>query len=95
METFTREVMRIKSFPKYTMLRIAWFDILSDSSWHNRKEIDEAQSMEVWSLGFFLQNKKKDLKIAHSVSNDGESDYTVIPWACIKYIEELNHYGSD
>jgi len=38
-----------------------------------------------------LQNKKKSLKLAHSVTDDGASDYTIIPWAVIKQIKELKH----
>lgn len=81
--------MRIKSFPRYTKLMVVWSDIISDSSWHGRDEIDKAQSVQVQTLGFFLQNKKKDLKLAHSVVDDGDSDYTCIPWSVIKTIEEL------
>jgi len=36
-----------------------------------------------------LQNKMKDLKVAHTIADDGDSDYTIIPWACVQKIEEL------
>lgn len=81
--------MRIKKFPKYTQLLVTWLDIISDSSWHNKSEIEKAQAMRVQTLGFFLQNKRKDLKIAHSITDDGDSDYTVIPWACVDSIKEI------
>jgi len=81
--------VRIKTFPKYTKLLITWKDIISDPSWHDREAVEKAQSVRINTLGFFLQNKKKDLKIAHSVTDDGDSDYTIIPWACIDSVDSL------
>jgi len=81
--------MRIKKFPKYTKLLIVWTDIISDSSWHGVEDIEKAQAIQVQTLGFFLQNKMKDLKVAHTIADDGDSDYTIIPWACVQKIEEL------
>jgi hypothetical protein len=81
--------MRIKSFPRFTKLFIQWTDIVSDSAWHDKDEIDKAHSVLVNTVGFFLQNKKGELKVAHSITDDCDSDYTVIPWCVIKHIEEL------
>ena len=81
--------MRIKKFPKYTLLLVQWDDILSDSSWHDAKGIEKARPAKIKTLGFFLGNAKRVLKLAHSVAEDGESDYTVIPWGTIKEIEEV------
>ena len=83
--------MRVKRFPKYTMLLVVWQDIVSDSSWNDKEAIEKAGTAEIKTVGFFLQNKKQTLKIAHSIADDGASDYTVIPWACVVKVEELNH----
>ncbi len=81
--------MKIKKFPKFTKLMVTWTDIISDSAWHGKEEVEKAQAMRVQTLGFFLQNKRKDIKLAHSVTDDGDSDYTIIPWSVVSNIEEL------
>jgi len=81
--------MRVKTWPRYTKLLVTWLDIVSDSAWHGKADIEKVQAMRVQTLGFFLQNKKKDLKVAHSITGDGDSDYTIIPWTVISSIEEL------
>jgi len=83
--------MRPKRIIKYTPLQVSWTDIVSDAAWHDRDEIEKADTAMIQTIGFFLQNKKKSLKLAHSVTDDGASDYTIIPWAVIKQIKELKH----
>ena len=83
--------MRVRKFPKYTILHVYWQDIISDANWHDSEDIDKASLEPIQTLGFFLQNKKRALKIAHSITDDGASDYTVIPWSVITKIEELKH----
>ena len=80
--------MRIKKFPRLTMLLIEWVDTVTDSAWTNKKGIEKAKLARVKTLGFFLENKKYALKIAHAYHGN-ESDITVIPWGCIKNIVEL------
>ena len=77
--------MRIKKFPRLTMLLIEWVDTVTDSAWTNEKGIEKAKPARVKTLGFFLENKKYVLKIAHTY-HENESDITVIPWGCIKSI---------
>ena len=62
--------MRVKRFPKYTMLQVTWHDIISDSSWLTKDEIDAAKTIEIKTVGYFLQNKKNELKVAHSITED-------------------------
>lgn len=81
--------MRIRKFPKYTLLLVQWDDICSDSSWTDAKGIDKAKPAKIKTLGFFLGNAKRVLKVAHSVAEDGDSDYTCIPWGTIKHITEV------
>ena len=76
--------MRIKKFPKYTRIEVEWADIVSDSTWLDKNGLDKTEPIIVTTLGYFLKNKKRVLKIAHSVAQDGGSDCTVIPWGCIK-----------
>jgi len=83
--------MRPKRIIKYTPLQVTWSDIVSDADWHSKEEIDKAKTVMIQTVGFFLQNKKKELKVAHSITDDGASDYTIIPWSVIKDIKELKH----
>ena len=81
--------MRMKKFPKQTKLLVTWDDITTDASWGSAIDIKRAKTTRVHTVGFFLKNKKRELTIAHSISEDGDSDYTCIPWGCIKNIVEL------
>jgi len=78
--------MRIRTYPKYTVLKILWKDITSDPSWHSKEGLDKAEATSVVSVGMFLANHKGELKICHDVAEDGSSDYQVIPWGCIDKI---------
>ena len=80
--------MRIKKFNKLTYLLITWEDISSDANWTDNIDIELAKPFSVKTLGFYLETKKRVLKIAHSII-EGSSDYTCIPWGCIKDIKEL------
>lgn len=81
--------MRVKKFESGTRLEVQWSDIVSNPAWQSKEEIDKATAVSVKTLGYFLQNKKKVLKLAHSVSADGESDSTLIPWTNIETIDVL------
>lgn len=81
--------MRTKRFPKLTMVLVTWEDTTSDAKWHDKQEIENAKAIIIRTIGFFIENKKRALKIAHSTTSDGDSDYTIIPWGCIVSISEL------
>lgn len=81
--------MRVKQFSKLTIVLVTWEDTTSDAKWHDRQEVEKAKTTAVRTVGFFINNKKRLLKVAHSMTEDGDSDYTCIPWGCIKEIKEL------
>lgn len=82
--------MRIKKFPKFTKLLITWQDIKSNCRWIDIDDIVKNEKPAVIkTLGFFLSNKKRVLTVGHNVSDDNDSDFTVIPWGCIQDIKEL------
>lgn len=81
--------VRSKKYKPFTELRVFWLDIVSDARWTSKIDIEKAESIEMKTLGMFLQNTKKDLKLAHTLSPDGDSDYTIIPWATITKIEVI------
>lgn len=82
--------MRPKKFQKYDILVVSWLDIVSESKWHNKEEVENAEAVSVKTIGFFLDNKKRQLRIAHSIAKDGDCDVTVIPYGCINKIENLS-----
>lgn len=79
--------MKAKKFPKFTKMLVLWEDTVADPGWHDKQGLDKASTMSVQSLGFFLSNKKHALKLAHSITDDTESDYLIIPWGCIRSIK--------
>lgn len=79
--------MRSKRFDKFTKLLVTWDDIVSDSSWHDEKALAKACTSEIKTLGFFIDNKKRQLRIAHSVAEDGGCDVTCIPWGVVKEVQ--------
>ncbi len=81
--------MRTKRFPKFTEVLVTWEDTTSDAKWHDKQEIESAKATIIKTVGFFIENKKRILKLAHSITADGDSDYTIIPWGCVIAISEL------
>jgi len=86
--------MRAKKFAKFTTLLVNWDDITSDAKWHDAQAIDKADTTSVKTVGFFIcneinKNKRRIIKLAHSVAKDGDCDYTCIPYGCISNIKEL------
>ena len=81
--------MRVKRFPKFTIILVTWEDTTSDTKWYSTQDVEKVETTTVKIIGFFIENKKRILKIAHSVTVGGDSDYTVIPCGCIKSVKEL------
>jgi len=75
--------MRPKKFVKFEPIAVYWEDIVSESKWNSPADIDKVRTASVVTLGFFLKNKKKSMIIAHNLTDDKESDYTIIPFGCI------------
>lgn len=80
--------MRLKKFKKHTRLEIIWNDTVSESKWCSKEEIKKFTTAKISTIGMFLENSKKDIKVAGSVVKD-ESDITIIPWSVIDKIVVL------
>ena len=91
--------MKPTRYEKYTMLLVEWLDITQDGKWHNKAEMENTRATKVKSIGFFLKNymlgKKWVLKLASSVTEDGDSDVLDIPFGCINFIKEVRVEHSD
>ena len=86
--------MRPVKFDKYTFVLVEWEDTTSDAKWQDKVGMDKAETTLVKTVGFFIENKnsknkRRMLKLSHSITADGDSDYTVISWGCIIKIKEL------
>ena len=81
--------MKRKKFEPGTMLLVEWEDTTSDSAWKSDTDKEKIVVTPVKTMGCFLFNKKKSIALCHSVTKDGNYDYTVIPYGCVTNIEEL------
>jgi len=71
------------------MVLVTWEDTTSDAKWHDKQEVEKAKATIVKTIGLFIENKKRVLKVVHSITEDWDSDYTLIPWGCVIAINEL------
>lgn len=83
--------MRIKKFEKFTLIQVEWEDILSEAAWLDKEKLEKTGPMPVRTIGFYLDTKKRTLRVAHSVCQDGDSDVTCIPWGCVTNIRKLGY----
>jgi hypothetical protein len=81
--------MKRQSFPKLTKLEVRWEDITSESGWKTEYQIKKFDLTTVNTMGYFLESTAKNIKLGHSVSTDGDSDITCIPWGVILSVKEL------
>ena len=87
--------MRVKGIRQGEMVLITWQDITSDSAWKPEFAKD-SETTQVKTLGFFKQcrkNKKTKIReviINHSITEDGDADYTAFPEGCVIKIEKVD-----
>ena len=86
--------MRNQKFNRFAILEVWWDDTTSDARWNDLTATYLPSVVK--TLGFFIKNVKKEgrcsLQLAHSICQSEdlvEGDYTVIPWATITKIQEL------
>jgi len=76
-----------------TVVLVEWDDIITDPKWQDAVDRERGEPAAVKTVGFFLKNytyrKKKALRIAHSVTHDGDCDTTNIPYGVIRSITQL------
>jgi hypothetical protein len=84
--------MKIRRYNRFARLEVFWQDIVSDPAWADSKTVARnRKSMPVKTMGYFLANNGKDLVLVHSITEDGDVDTTVIPWATIRNIDALGN----
>lgn len=75
--------MKPRRFKKFQMIEVFWNDIVDNPNWQNKDESENADTAKVKTLGYYLGTKKNNMILAHSVTEDEESDSMVIPWSNI------------
>jgi hypothetical protein len=71
------------------IVEVLWEDITSNTGWHEPKEILHYKPLEIKTVGYLINKDKKYLKLGHTVSEDNDSDFTIIPVGVIKKIRSL------
>ncbi len=82
----------MKKIPKLdtdSAIAVVWNDIKSDCSWNTPEQLKNTKPSEVKTLGFFDHADKKNLVVKHSLADDGQADFTIIPIGCITRIRKL------
>ena len=83
----------MRKFKKNARLEIWWKDIVEVASWQSEEDAAAYPPVNAASLGYFLNFGDSDgipvIRIAGSVTEDGERGVEVIPLGVIVKIEEL------
>ena len=76
---------------KNTKIEVHWNDIVSESGWLTEKTANEFPILKCKSLGYFLNQDKKVLRLSSTIQTgkDTDRDCTVIPIGCITKICRL------
>ena len=81
---------QLKPLYRYDMILVMWEDIVSDSSWVDKKGITDITTAVCHSLGFLIEVKERRIKLSSSYDFNAESgSIEVIPIGCIQSITKL------
>jgi len=87
--------MRIHKFDKYTLLEVLWCDIVERSGWRAVKDAESAECIKVMTVGYFLNNHKRCINLASTVSKDEDCNVLTIPWGCIYSVKQLGYVDGE
>lgn len=80
-----------KKLESGTLLLLTWDDILEDSSWSNDEKFQNIQPAMCKSVGWFINDDKLNIRIAHAVACDGDKSGTVIPKGVIRDVKVIKY----
>jgi len=60
-----------------------WEDIAQYNEWSDEKDASEKSVATCLSLGFYLNETKRLLRLSDTICSDGDRNVTVIPKGCI------------
>jgi hypothetical protein len=83
--------MKLPKLKKYDVIEVHWKDICSESSWQTDMKLYGVRCPSVRTLGrFHSVNSANELIFMHSLAEDGDGDYTVIPVEVIDKVKKVN-----
>lgn len=77
-------------FKKNDAIVVKWEDIAAYYEWHPEAEAEEKPAITCLTLGFYLNETKKWLRLSDTICSDGDRNVTVIPKGCILKIRRWN-----
>ena len=85
------------NYDKNECLQIKWLDITSKNGWSSEKDCAETQPSDCYSVGFYLNEDEKVIRISDSVDDDGDRSVLVIPKGVVVEIIKMKKVdnGSD
>ena len=80
-----------KKLKPATLLLVTWDDIVDDASWLSDEKFQSMQPVICKSIGWFINHDKLNIRIAHSVTFDGDKSGTVIPKGVIRNVRVIKY----
>lgn len=71
------------------MVLIQWHDTYSKTEWAAPDEIGRAKPILCSTIGYVRKRDKQKITVSHTVTSDGDGDYTTIPVGCIVAMKAL------
>ncbi len=73
-----------------TLVKVDWIDSSTARGWNTRDKAKKPGGFACTSVGFVIQENKKDITVAGTVGDDGDClDAITIPRGCIKKIRRI------
>jgi hypothetical protein len=58
---------------------VKWIDIVQENGWHSEQDAGKLEPVVCRTLGFFVNETKRVIRLSDTLSSDGERNVTVIP----------------
>lgn len=81
--------MKLPKLKKGDMVVVQWDDTQTEPGWMDESAISKFHPRHSNTIGFFHSADKIEIKLNHSVCEDGDKDCTTIPIGCITSINKL------
>ena len=69
-----------------TLVVVYWLDIVDVDGWEDDKVAQIHQPADCVSVGWFINEDKKCIRLASSVAQDGDKSTIIIPKGCVEKI---------
>ena len=62
---------------------VKWVDITQENGWHSECDAGEFNPIICHTLGFYLNETKRLIRLSDTISSEGDRNITVIPKGCV------------